>query len=314
MLRVGRALHPLNWSWRSPSFCLSLRLFSTRAIPACGNCGGSGLRAKRPGAPVRTGPPRPHPLTGKNLGKSPTPTSSTGGAALLTSVDKPEVDKPVVRGPTIGNLEVDRDLLDPTRHTYQGESKTTRPFPLLPDSLSHLKYDLDHQLLRNPLPYGKTRLSENIERRTRVIYNPSGNGLVKEFGNEWNDYYNSTNGAAADVKDALQTSNLLPLGHFYYGGYHDPDTERLQWHNPAINYQFALLREYHEGHVSPPGFMPPLSIVTSLDYEWVYDTKVAPLIDKIREDPLHTGDGFFALHAGQQLHQFFQLRNTNSAE
>ena len=237
--------------------------------------------------------------------KSPTPTSSTGGAALLTSVDKPEVDKPVVRGPTIGNLEVDRDLLDPSGHTYQGESKTTRPFPLLPDSLSHLKYDLDHQLLRNPLPYGKTRLSENIERRTRVIYNPSGNGLVKEFGNEWNDYYNSTNGGAADVKDALQTSNLLPLGHFYYGEYHDPDTERLQWHNPAINYQFALLREYHEGHVSPPGFMPPLSMVTSLDYDWVYDTKVAPLIKSIREDPLHTGDGSLPYTLASSYINFF---------
>ncbi len=218
--------------------------------------------------------------------KSPTPTSSTGGAALLTSVDKPQVDKPVVRGPTIGSLEVDRDLLDPSRHTYQGESSTTRPFPLLPDSLSHLKYDLDHELLRNPLPYWKTRLSWNIERRTRVIYNPSGNGIVKEFESEWQDYINSANSAVAAVEGGLQNSNLLPLGHFYYGEYHDPDTERLQWHNPAINYQYALLREYHEGYLSPPGFMPPLSIVTSLDYQWVYDTMVAPLIDKIREDPL----------------------------
>ncbi len=221
----------------------------------------------------------------KESWKSPTPTSSTGGAALLSSVDKPEVDKPVVRGPTIGNLEVDRDLLDPSRHTYQGESSTTRPFPLLPDRLSHLKYDLNHELLRNPLPYGKTRLSNNTERRTRVIYNPGGNGIVKEFESEWQDYINSANGAVAAVEAALQNSNLLPLGHFYYGEYHDPDTERLQWHNPAINDQYALFREYHEGHLSPPGFMPRLSIITSLDYQWVYDTKVAPLIEKIREDP-----------------------------
>ena len=218
----------------------------------------------------------------KESWKSPTPTSSTGGAALLTSVDQPEVDKPVVRGPTIGNLEVDRDLLDPSRHTYQGESNTTRPFPLLPDSLSHLKYNLEHELLRNPLPYRKTRLSKNFERRTRVIYNPSGNGLMKEFENEWNNHYNSANGAAAAVKDALKNSNLLPLGHFYYGEYHDPDTERLQWHNPAINYQFALLREYDEGHISPPGFMPPLSIIANLDER---HPGVAPLIEKIRENP-----------------------------
>ena len=249
--------------------------------------------------------------------KSPTPTSSTGGAALLTSVDKPEVDKPVVRGPTIGSLEVDRDLLDPSRHTYQGESSTTRPFPLLPDSLSHLKYDLDHELLRNPLPYWKTRLSWNIERRTRVIYNPSGNGIVKEFGTEWNpDYINSANGAVAAVEAGLQNSNLLPLGHFYNGEYHDPDTERLQWHNPMINYQYASkyqnhqyaspeLPKYHEGHVSPPGFMPPLSIVTSLDYDWVYDTKVAPLIEKIREDPVILGDGSLPYTLASSYIDFF---------
>ena len=233
---------------------------------------------------------KPPPKYRKESWKSPTPTSSTGGAALLSSVDIPQVDKPVVRGPTIGSLEVDRDLLDPSRHTYQGESNTTRPFPLLPDSLSHLKYALNHELLRNPLPYWKTRLSNNIERRTRVMYNPSGNGIVKEFENEWDDYYNSANGAIAIVEAALQNSNLLPLGHFYNGEYHDPDTERLQWHNPAINYQYALSRKYHEGYLSPPGFMPPLSIVTSLDYQWVYETKVAPLIDAIREDPVIPGD------------------------
>jgi hypothetical protein len=210
-----------------------------------------------------------------------------------------------------GNLPVDENLLEPTRDVFQGRFDTTRKFPLLPDGLGSLNYELNHPLLENALYYNKTRLHNNIQRRTKALYRaetrpiegelswndtallPEGLGagssedvLPREKGSEWVDYVGSEERAMA----LLKSSNLVPLNwpNIHDGrnpqGYHDPETPRSD-HDPDVE------RLKWGDKVPPtPGFMPQLGSFRDVDYEWVYKHKVAPLIEKIRDDPDFKGN------------------------
>jgi len=57
--------------------------------------------------------------------------SKGSGGWAVASLDDPRVDRPVVRGPMVGDFTVDRDLFDPTEALRQGNATVTRGFPLL---------------------------------------------------------------------------------------------------------------------------------------------------------------------------------------
>jgi hypothetical protein len=249
--------------------------------------------------------------------RRPSPTSHTEGLPDLmqTFTAKQrgpfqEAEIPGIRRSS-GNLPVDENLLEPTRDVFQGHFDTTRKFPLLPDGLGSLNYKLDHPLLENSLYHHKTRLHKNIQRRTKALYRdetrpiegdlswndtallPEGLGagssedvLPREKGSEWVGYVGSEDRAMA----LLKSSNLVPLNwpNIHDGrnpqGYHDPETPRSD-HDPDVE------RLKWGGKVPPtPGFMPPLGSFRDANYERVYENKVAPLIEKIHDDPDFKGD------------------------
>jgi len=246
--------------------------------------------------------------------RRPSPTSRTTGLPDLmqtfTAKQRApfqEAETPEIRYSS-GNLPVDENLLEPTRDVFQGQFDTSRKFPLLPNGLGSLNFALNHPLLENSLYNHKTRLHKNIQRRTKALYRdgtkpiegnlelswndtallpeelggvPSEDLLPSEKEGEWEDFL----GSEEDAMNILRNSNLVPLDwpNIHDGrnpqGYHDPDTP-LSDHDPDVE-----RLKWNRTAPPTPGFMPRLGSFRDVDYEWVLENKVAPLIEKIRDDP-----------------------------
>ena len=190
----------------------------------------------------------------------------------LDVLDVQEIDLPVVRGQNIGAIRVNRDLLDPTRGTYVGNTSIERQRPLL-RAIGNMRYDVDHLLLNDTYPYLRTGLNSNVQRRIKVIYD-----MDEDQMGEWSDYES----AVAQVEGALMQTNLLPLTHHLsaWGGeqrFYEPDYDRLRYEPMGFAPQ-------------SPNYHPAIQQFCSLDAESVYNSQVASLIARISDDEDRLGD------------------------
>lgn len=194
------------------------------------------------------------------------------GTNSLGVLDRDEIDKPVVRGPTVGATDVDEQLLNPARGTYRGHSEIVRQRPLLP-VFANMHYDLDHLIVEDTFPYLRTGLSSNVQRRIKVIYDMEEDHLA-----EWGQY----EAAVARTASTLTETNLLPLTYRLppWGSsstwYEDPDFYRLRWKYRSSPGNFR--RRSPDHHPRLPGFC-------GLNADSVYKNNVASLIAAIGDDP-----------------------------
>jgi hypothetical protein len=180
-------------------------------------------------------------------------------------LDIPALQQKVVRGPQMGNVDVDAELLDPSRGGRVGTASIERPRPLLPP-LGDMRYDVDHPLIDDTWTYQQTQLNANVSRRIKVLYD-----MHESEMEQWGAYHS----AVAQVQNALQQTNLLPLTFWltaWEGGqrHQDPDFPRF--------------------NETSPDFHPRLQSFTTLDPEWVHQNRVVHLIAAIADDDQQVGD------------------------
>jgi hypothetical protein len=141
---------------------------------------------------------------------------SSAGAGNLQVLYDGALDQPVVRGPMLGQTQVNRNLLDPTRGLQQGNSSIQRPSPLMP-KLGNFSFNLNDQILDNGWQYQQFGMSSNVQRREPIIYNlaQADPSLVQAY----------TQAATAIISAPFQPQ-LAPLDKdadilAFYGSYHD---------------------------------------------------------------------------------------------
>ncbi len=176
------------------------------------------------------------------------PNSGMFGAAAAGNLQvlyNASLDQPVVRGPMLGQTQVNRDLLDPTRGLVQGTSSIQRPAPLL-SSLGNFSFNLIDQILDNGWQYQQLGMVSNVQRREPIIYNlaQADPSLVQAYVQ-----------AATAIISAPFQPQLAPLDK-------DPDI-------------YAFYGSYHDFH-------PPLGSFCSLDKQMVQNQYVLPLINRIQ--------------------------------
>jgi hypothetical protein len=88
----------------------------------------------------------------------------------LSALADPSIDQPVVRGPMIGQVTVNRNLLDPTQGVLVGKATLTHAMPMLATAAPPMRYNLQHPLLENTWPYQRMGLLNNDQLREPVIY------------------------------------------------------------------------------------------------------------------------------------------------
>ena len=180
------------------------------------------------------------------------------GAGNVQALYDGSIDQPVVRGPTLGQppnqVNVFRDLLDPTRGLMQGTSSIRRSPPLMP-SWRQFNFNLVHQLLDDGFQFTTSRMGGlwqgNNFRREAILYDllrlQSNTSLVTNYTQ-----------AAIAVYMAATQPPLITLDH-------DPEI-------------FAVMGYYQDFH-------PYLGTVCSLDKQMVHETYVLPLVDRIQSKP-----------------------------
>ena len=181
---------------------------------------------------------------------------------------------PAVRS-DYGSLRVDTQLLDPKRGVLEGQSDVARKLPLLPNGLKTMHSNPKHYITDNSFPFWNTRLSNNVGRRTQVLYG-EGNGVASnEFGNDWAGY----TGSVANTNTALMADNLLPLGGFHVEHSLWPKYNEGRYHDPEVyTWQYRGLLPH------PPGFMPQISSFISSDADAIRQSHVDPHVLKIEDD------------------------------
>ncbi len=92
-----------------------------------------------------------------------------GGDPDAVALQDPRVDLPVMRGPSVGDFAVNRDLFDPGRHFRSGRAALTRDFPLLA-SLGPYRMDTETELLDNRWEFSRTGASHNDDHRIPAVY------------------------------------------------------------------------------------------------------------------------------------------------
>lgn len=92
-----------------------------------------------------------------------------GGDPDAAALQDPRVDMPVMRGPTVGDFAVNRDLFDPGRHFRSGRAALTRDFPLLA-SLGPYRMDTETELMDNRWEFSRTGASHNGDHRIPAVY------------------------------------------------------------------------------------------------------------------------------------------------
>lgn len=94
---------------------------------------------------------------------------SVAGPMPLPEIDDPRVDQPVARGPLPG-VQVQRDLLDPTRGLREGSSDIARRYPMLA-TLGGYHLEAHTWLLDDKWQYQRMGLSHNRDLRSWRLYN-----------------------------------------------------------------------------------------------------------------------------------------------
>ncbi len=193
-------------------------------------------RARTP----RTGAIDPKPLN------FPDPSSmAAGDGESLQRLDDPRIDHVVVRGPSMGLMGVNRDLLDPTRGERVGAAEITHDYPML-GKMGEYDFAVDHPLLDDQWRYWEMGIGRNTSRRIPYIYDlpkaPEG------FKNAFSD-------AASEILFSPSRRDLDPLDR-------DPD-----W------------RAYRGGS---PDFHPRLGRFCELDPQVVEETRVRNLVNRIQ--------------------------------
>jgi hypothetical protein len=138
------------------------------------------------------------------------------GAGNLQVLYNGSLDQPVVRGPMLGQTQVNRNLLDPTRGLQQGNSSIQRPAPLMP-KLGNFSFNLTDQILDNGWQYQQFGMGSNVQRREPIIYNlaQASPSLVQAY----------TQATTAIISAPFQPQ-LAPLDKdqeifAFYGSFHD---------------------------------------------------------------------------------------------
>ncbi len=141
---------------------------------------------------------------------------SAAGAGNVQVLYNASIDQPVVRGPMLGQTQVNRNLLDPTRGLQQGNSSIQRPAPLL-SSLGNFSFNLQDQILDDGFQYQRMGMSSNVQRREPIIYNlaQASPSLVQQYIQ-----------AVTAIISAPFQPQLAPLDKdpdilAFYGSYHD---------------------------------------------------------------------------------------------
>jgi hypothetical protein len=93
----------------------------------------------------------------------------SAGMANQTALDDPRPDQPVARGPMLGNIVVNRDLLDPSRGFRDGSAQLTRRYPML-GRLGSYQVKADSHLLDDKWQYQRMGIPSTIAPRIPYIY------------------------------------------------------------------------------------------------------------------------------------------------
>jgi hypothetical protein len=124
------------------------------------------------------------PRTGQNdppaSNFSQTGTTQSGEYDPLAQLADPRIDRPVVRGPMLDQIRVDRDLLDPTRGMLYASGSMARDYPML-GKMGDYRYELTYTLLDDPFRYWEMEIPANRFRRIPFIYElPKADASYKE--------------------------------------------------------------------------------------------------------------------------------------
>ncbi len=186
------------------------------------------------------------------------PTSASQGVqtgSALNVLNDPDIDQPVVRGPTLGQTQVNRNLLDPTQGLLVGSSGIQQAMPLLSAMTRPIKFNLTHPLLDNGFQYQRLGLTSNQQRREPILYQfaqPDAS-LMQAYVNAVTAiWYSPLQGALAVL---------------------DKDQEIFNW--------YGFYEDFH----------PVMSGFCSLNVQSVRQNNVLPLIDRIqgRKNPRIAG-------------------------
>ncbi len=188
----------------------------------------------------------------------------SGSPGPIDSLADPRVDHPVVRGPMIESITVNRDLLDPARGQRRGTAEISRKFPIMTKFFWKLTKKEDYriktasELLDNKWQFHDTGLGHNNQRRTDQ---PEHNPLYQfpSFSSLENAYAQAIWGA--------------------YSAHSDPAFDVMDREEDFVYYPPIVLRG--GGH---PDFYPRLKKFCSLDRS-LADERVEDLIDRIQGRP-----------------------------
>lgn len=164
-------------------------------------------------------------------------------APAFAVLDDPAVNRPVVRGP-LPAANVDADLLDFSRGVSKGTAALNRVIPV-PPQMVNADISAEHPLLTGVWTYEGTKMSSNVERRIKVLYE-----LAKAPDSLSQAYV----AAVLAIYRAAYQADLVPLER-------EPDFPRF-------------------GHASPD-FHPQLSSFCGLDVTSVHDNQVRQLVERI---------------------------------
>ncbi len=135
----------------------------------------------------------------------------------LTVLADSSIDQPVARGQTIGQVTVNRNLLDPTTGLQLGQSDIVRSMAMLAQALPPTRFDLKHPLLDNAWQYQRMGLGSNQQLREPVIYQ------FPQVSGDLNQAYVSSVVAiySSPLQAQWMTLDRDPQILAFYGHYHD---------------------------------------------------------------------------------------------
>ncbi len=141
---------------------------------------------------------------------------SVNPAGTLQVLYDAALDQPVVRGPMLGQTQVNRNLLDPTQVLIQGNSQIQRPAPMLP-KLGNFSFQLYDQILDNGWQYQQLGMFSNVQRREPIIY-----VLAQPDPSLAQAYTQAVEAIiSAPFQPQLATLDKDPDILAFYGSYHD---------------------------------------------------------------------------------------------
>jgi hypothetical protein len=170
---------------------------------------------------------------------------STAAAGNVSVLYNASIDLPVVRGPMLGQTQVNRNLLDPTRGLQQGTSTIQQNLPLM-QSLGNISYNLQDQLLDDGWQYQRMGMASNTQRREPIIYN------------------------LAQADPSLVQQYIQAVSAIYYAPF-KPQLNPLD-QDAEIYSVYGSYRDFH----------PRLGGFCSLNTQLVQQQYVQPLIDRIQ--------------------------------